>query len=156
MEKNISEKIRKIVGIAVLVCVSLLIFENIQTANTIYIKKDLESQAALSYMTRVADRMEEQEEYIPGETPVVFIGEYAVGESLNGFEKYEVITGVEYHSPITFYDTYKDYFRYELGRPISLEDADAFENNQQVIEMPVFPKEGSVTMIDSTLVVKLK
>ena len=156
MEKNIPDKIRKIVGIAVLVCVSLLIFENIQTANTIYIKKDLESQAALSYMTRVADRMEEQEEYIPGETPVVFIGEYAVGESLNGFEKYEVITGVEYHSPITFYDTYKDYFRYELGRPISLEDADAFENNQQVIEMPVFPKEGSVTMIDSTLVVKLK
>ena len=156
LEKNISDKAKKILGTAVLVCVALVIAENIQTANTIYVKKDLESQAALSYMTRVADRMEEVEEYIPGETPVVFIGEYAVGETMNGFEKYEVITGAEYHSPITFYDTYKDYFRYMLGRKISLEDAGDFAGNERVLEMPVFPKEGSIAMIDDTLIVKLQ
>ena len=75
---------------------------------------------------------------------------------MNGFEKYEVITGVEYHSPITFYDTYKDYFRYILGRPIVLEDANGFEQDERVLEMPVFPKEGSIVMIDGTLVVKLQ
>lgn len=156
LEKHISEHIQKGLGIAVLVCVSLTIVENIQTANSIYVKKNLESQATMSYMTRVADRMEEEEEYIPGETPVVFIGEYAVGDSMTGFEKYEVITGAEYHSPITFYDTYKDYFRYILGRSISLEDAAAFEEDTRVLEMPAFPKEGSIGMIDGTLVVKLK
>ena len=75
---------------------------------------------------------------------------------MNGFEKYEVITGVEYRSPITFYDTYKDFFRYVLGRPISLEDAGTFESNESVQKMPVFPKEGSIEMIDDTLIVKLK
>lgn len=156
LEKNVSEKVKKIVGIAVCICISLTIAENIQTSNTIYVKKNLESQATLSYMTRVAERMEEEETYVPGETPVVFIGEYAVGASMNGFEKYEAVTGVEYHSPITFYDTYKDYFRYILGRPIVLEDANGFEQDERVLEMPVFPKEGSIVMIDGTLVVKLQ
>lgn len=155
-EKNIPAVFKKWLGIAVLVCISFTILENIQTANTIYVKKNLEFQSTLSYMTRVADRMEEIEDYTPGETPVVFIGEYAVGNSMNGFEKYEVITGMEYRSPITFYDTYKDFFRYVLGRPISLEDAESFELNETVQNMPVFPKAGSVEMIDDTLVVKLK
>lgn len=156
LEKNVSDKLKKVLGTAVCVCIAIIIAENIQTANTIYVKKNLEAQATLSYMTRVAERMEEEEEYIPGETPVVFIGEYAVGASMTGFEKYEVITGVEYHSPITFYDTYKDYFRYMLGRPISLEDAGALESDERVDQMPVFPKEGSVVMLDGTLVVKLQ
>ena len=155
-EKNIPEALKKWLGIAMLVCISLTIVENIQTANTIYVKKNLEFQSTLSYMTRVADRMEEAEDYIPGETPVAFIGEYAVGNSMNGFEKYEVITGVEYHSPITFYDTYKDFFRYVLGRQISLEDADSFLSREEVEHMTVFPKEGSIEMIDGTLVVKLQ
>lgn len=155
-EKNVSGLIKKGLGITVLVCIFLTIVENIQTSNTIYVKKNLEYESTLSYMTRVAERMEEEEEYIPGETPVALIGEYAVGNTMTGFEKYEVITGAEYHSPITFYDTYKDYFKYILGRPISLADAAGFEDDERVLEMPVFPKEGSSAMIDGTLVVKLK
>ena len=155
-EKKVPAALKKWLGIVVLVCISLTIVENLQTSNTIYVKKNLEFESTLSYMTRVADRMEEVEEYIPGETPVVFIGEYAVGDSIIGFEKYEVITGVEYHSPITFYDTYKDFFRYVLGRPISLEDAGNFEEHEDVLEMPAFPKEGSIAMIEGTLVVKMK
>ena len=156
LEKNVSKLVKRVLGITVCVCISLTVAENIQTSNIIYVKKNLESQATLSYMTRVAERMEEEERYIPGETPVVFIGEYAVGEAMNGFEKYEVITGVEYRSPITFYDTYKDYFRYCLGRPIALEDLDSFQNDERVLEMSVFPKEGSIAMMDGTLVVRLK
>ena len=155
-ERKLPTVLKKWLGIIVLACISLTIVENLQTSNTIYVKKNLELQSTLSYMTRVAERMEEEEAYIPGETPVVFIGEYAVGDSMTGFEKYEVITGVEYHSPITFYDTYKDYFRYVLGRPISLEDAGRFEEHEDVQEMPVFPKEGSIALVDGTLIVKLK
>ena len=155
-EKSAAEVINRGIGILVVLCVCLTIMENIQTANTIYVKKELEYDSTLSYMTRVADCMEEEKGYIPGETPVAFIGEYAIGKSRTGFEKYEVITGIGYDSPITFYDTYKDYFKYVLGRPISLTEADSFENNEIVSEMPVFPNEGSIYMIDDTLVVKLK
>lgn len=155
-EKNLSGNVKKVLVIAVLVCVFITLVENVQTANTIYVKKVLEYESTLSYMTRVADRMEEEAEYVPGETPVVFIGEYAVGEAMSGFEKYEVITGMENKSPITFYDTYKDYFRYVLGRTIALSDADDFIEDSRVADMPCYPKEGSIEMIDGTLVVKLK
>lgn len=155
-EKQVSDLLKNVCKFLVLCCLLLTILENIQTSNTIYVKKDLEAQSTLSFMTRVADRMEENEDYIPGETPVVFLGEYAVGQTMTGFEKYEVITGVQYHSPITFYDTYKDYFRYILGRPIVLADVQTVEAQAEISEMPVFPKEGSIAMIDGTLVVKLQ
>lgn len=155
-EKQLSDPLKNGWKILVIGCLMLTILENVQTSNTIYVKKDLEAQSTLSFMTRVADRMEENEDYIPGETPVVFLGEYAVGQSLAGFEKYEVITGAQYHSPITFYDTYKDYFRYVLGRPIVLADVQTVETQEKIGELPVFPKEGSIAMVDGTLVVKLQ
>lgn len=155
-ENRLSDQVKGGWKVLVLGCLVFMILENIQTSNTIYVKKDLEAQTTLSFMTRVADRMEENEDYIPGETPVAFIGEYAIGSTMAGFENYEVITGVEYHSPITFYDTYKDYFRYVLGRQISLSDASALGEREEVLEMPVFPKEGSIAMVDGTLVVKLQ
>lgn len=155
-EKSISEKIKKIFFPVIMLCLFLIIIENIQTANTIYVKKNLEAQSTLSYMTRVADKMEEQKEYIPGETPVVFIGEYAVGVERAGFEKYEVIVGAGSKSPITYESTYKKYFRYVLGRVIEVEDSSQLKTDERVLKMPVFPKEGSISMIGDVLVVKLK
>lgn len=152
----VNNLLKKVLILTVILCISLTVMENIQTSNTVYVKKRLEYEATLSYMTRVSDRMEEQDGYIPGETPVVFIGEYAVGNTILGFERYEMITGVEYHSPITFYDTYKDYFKYVLGRPISLMDAETVQNDERILHMPIYPKEGSIAMIDGVLIVKLE
>lgn len=146
---------KKVAYILLVGSLFLTITENIQTSNSIYVKKDLEYQATLSYMTRVADRMEEQEDYIPGETPVMIIGENVIGNSKSGFERYEIITGVSGRGSVTYHDTYKDYFKYILARPISLHYDDELKNSEKVLEMPVFPKQGSVQMIDGVLVVKL-
>lgn len=156
-KKNVTNTfIRKAFYILVTGCLVLVIAENVQTANSVYMKKDLEYQATLSYMTRVADRMEEQEDYVPGETPVMFIGENAVGNSKIGFERYEIITGAGENGSVTYYDTYKDYFKYVLARPISICYEEELKNSQEVLEMSVFPKEGSVKMVDGVLVVKLE
>ena len=53
---------------------SLLIGLNIIHANQLYIKRDLELSSTLSVMTRILNRAEETEGYIPGETPVVPFG----------------------------------------------------------------------------------
>lgn len=153
---SITENAKKMVSFLVMGCMLIIMMGNIQTSNTIYLKKELEYQATFSYMTRVADSMEEHAEYIPGETPVVFIEEGALGKSMPGFEKFENITGVENQSPITFYNTYKAYFKYVLGRPLSLMDTDEVECDERVLQMPAYPKEGSIEMIDEILVVKLK
>lgn len=155
-EEKISEKIKRIFGIAIMLCMVVTITENIQVSNTIYVKKDLEAQSTLSYMTRVAEKMEEQEAYIPGETPVVFVGECVIGVKRAGFEKYEIITGAEYLSPITYESTYRRYFRHILGRPIDVMEGSELKNDDRVLEMPSFPKEDSIQMIDGTLVVKLQ
>ncbi len=147
---------RKNLMLLIGVCVFLINMENVQAANTIYVKKNLEATSTLSYMTRVADAMEEQEEYIPGETPVAFIGENVIGQERRGFQKYEILMGVGYRSPITYESTYGKYFMFMLGRPMVSADASEFENREEVLEMPAFPKEGSIAMIDGTLVVKLQ
>ena len=73
-----------------------LLCSNIQTANIVYTKKDLEQDAAQSLMTRVLYRLEEQEDYVPGETKLVFAGVSALlGEKIPGFEAYYDITGCE-------------------------------------------------------------
>ena len=154
-KENIETNIKRIVFLMLVGSLFLTITENIQTSNTIYVKKNLESQATLSYMTRVVERMEEQEEYVPGETPVVIIGQDVVGISKYGFEKYEVITGASASGVVTYLDTYEDYFEYILGIPINLCEDVKLQQDSRVIEMSDFPKEDSVQMIDGTLVVKL-
>lgn len=154
-KENVTTIVKRIAYILLVGSLFFTITENIQTSNSIYVKKDLEYQATLSYMTRVADRMEEQEEYIPGETPVMFIGENVVGNSKYGFERYEVLTGVSGQGAVTYSDTYKDYFKYILARPVSFGYDEEIKNSEEVLDMPVFPKEGSVKMVEGILVVKL-
>lgn len=154
-ESAVTNKTKKLLHGIVMISLLLVISGNIQTANTIYVKKDLEYQSTLSYMTRVVERMEQQDGYIPSETPVVIVGENAIGITRYGFEPYTNITGAELTSPITFYGTYEQYFEYVLGTPILLSSNEDIANGIIVEDMPVFPKEGSVKMIDDTLVVKL-
>ena len=154
-EGTVPDKVKKVFQTMILLCVCFTIWENVQTANAIYVKKDLEYQTTLSYMTRVAERMEEQEDYVPGETPVVLLGGETIGNSKYGFERYQVITGVEANSPITYYDTFEDYLEYILGISVNLTEDSTIVNEQKVVEMPAFPKEGSIIMLDGTMVIKL-
>lgn len=154
-EWTAKKEIKKAVNYLVIGCMVVIILGNIQTSNTLYLKKDLEYQSTLSYMTRVAEKMEENEAYVPGETPVVFVGEDAIGGVMPGFEGYETITGVSTSSPITFYETYEKYFKYVLNIPLNLWEDETIAEDERVLEMPVFPKEGSIAMIDGVLVVKL-
>ena len=153
---DFGRKYGKFVYGVVIGCLLIVVSGNIQTSNTIYVKKDLEYQSTLSYMTRVADRMEQQEDYVPGETPVMIVGDDSIGMTRYGFEAYTSITGAELESPITFYDTYEKYFDYVLGRTVCFYDDDTLKNDERVLEMPSFPKAGSVRMVDGVLVVKLK
>lgn len=139
----------------VILCILLIAAENVQTANTVYVKKKLEYESTLAYMTRVADEMEEQEGYVPGVTPVLFVGKN-VGEYRDGFERYNLITGASIAGPITYYDTYTAYFEYVLGRPIVYIENDELKYGSEVYTMPAYPQSGSIRMVEGTLVVKMR
>ncbi len=144
---------------------ALLLFSNVQTANNVYTKKDLEQTACLSLMTKVMYRVEEQPDYVPAETPLVFVG---VSPLLNGkipgFEDYYDIAGAEYSSPLVksaasyFYNGYAAYLRYILNSSAVPADADTWirlHQDPRVQSMPIWPAEGCIQVLDGVMVVRL-
>ena len=71
---QISALLRRFVMWVAYVLVAVLLVQNVTIANTAYVKKELDADATLSTMTRVADQLEQREDYVLGETPVAFIG----------------------------------------------------------------------------------
>ena len=146
----------RVIYISIVFSLFIIIYENIQIANTVYVKKNLEYQSTLSYMTRVLDAIEQQEEYVAGQTRVMFVGEDLEGAERYGFEEYKILIGSGPNLSITYYGTYEKYFEYILGTSLSIYEDRDFLNDRRVEQMPVFPKKGSLKMIDEVLVVKLK
>ena len=151
-------------GIAA-VLMLLLLCANIQTANIVYTKKQLEQEAAGSLMTRVLMRLEQHEDYVPGETPLVFAGvSDQLREKIPGFEAYYDITGCETASPIVKstasynYNIYAAYFRYLLNNPAVIADWELWNRMQEdprVAELPIYPAEGCMRILDGVMVVRM-
>lgn len=138
-----------------LVCV--ILWGNVQLANALYLQKDMISRANQSFFTRIVTDMENTEGYIPGETPVVFIGLPDL-EPIPGFEDIEV-TAIDKRvirkpNP-TFYQAYFDYV---MLNPAVMADAKTWRNLQRdktTLAMPSYPQKGSIRMLDDILVVRL-
>ncbi len=146
--------------LAKIVCsvfILIVLFNNIVLANKVYIKKDLEQDAALSYFTRVVAKMDELEGYDNKTTPVVFIGMPEHFKSnMSGFDNnYMLGVTYSYVPGAALPSFYKQYFMYKLQYPIVTVDNTAYEKMKTVKNMPVFPDEGSLLMINDVLVVKL-
>lgn len=141
--------------------VLVILYGNVQTANALYVKKDLEQDAYLSMMTRVVYRMEEQDGYIPGETPVVFVGLPSnMNKVIPGFESYTQILGMDSNDVLVWHerDRWMAYFRYILSDPAVFAEEPIWTQIQEdtrVLEMPSYPEKGSIEMLDGNLVVKL-
>lgn len=146
----------------VTVClVFLVLWGNVQTANAAYLKKDLEQQANLSLFTRIVYQMENYDGYVTGETPVVFVGTpEALLDTIPGFEQIYNITGcwnsfvLNSGEP----DRYRAYFDYILLNPAIMADSELWlqmQSDSRVTNMPCYPAEGSVAIVDGVLVVKM-
>lgn len=139
--------------------VSFTLLGNVVFANQLYLKKDLEWDATIGYMTRMLDRVEQLEGYVPKETPVAFVGNMmysplqAPRENLDGFWR---VTGAGTQFSPTYVGTEAKYLQQVFGYPFkAANNLDEIKALEQVQNMPPFPQNGSVQMIDGTAVVKL-
>lgn len=141
--------------------VFVLLYGNVQTANGVYLKKDLEREAFLSLMTRVVYRMESCDGYEPGTTPVVFVGDAEQLISvIPGFEEYRRITGADFAQTTSMQTNYRAqrYIYYVMGNPAVMAQEpvwSAMQQDPRVARMPSYPEEGSVQILDDVMVVKL-
>lgn len=136
----------------------VILIHNVQTANAVYVKKELEDEATLSTMTRVLSAVEAQESYVYGQTPVAFIGTISAHKGIPGTEQISTVTGVDGKSSITYQETYRAYFDSVLQYDICLcsqDELDRLHDSEEVQAMAVFPDHGSVKTMDGVIVVKM-
>ena len=155
-EEAISWKSRgRIVAVAL---IGLLIFQNVQTSNTVYMKKDVERQATISRVTSILTMIEQQEGYVYGQTPVALLG-YPLSDEETMLQEGNIsdLTGAG-AAQITYSIVWNSYLADVLNYKINLcgvQQVNELMARPEVVEMSCFPSYGSVRMIDGIIVVKL-
>ena len=142
-------------------CLCAFLLLNIRTANEMTLKRDLEFSATTSAMSRVLDRAERTQGYVPGETPVVLIGmlpSSAIAMERPGFESVAQAQGMRYTYSAAYETSNYWYLRMALGEPINLvshEERARLSADPLAASMPAFPAQGCCQMIDGTLFIRI-
>ena len=130
-------------------------------SNQVYLKKNLEQQSTLSVMTRVIDRMERTEGYVPGGTPVALMGSLEkspLAMTRDGFAHLEDFDAASDRFAADGVEENTWYMWEIMGYPcnfVSSYEAELLAESEEGRSMPVFPAQGSCRMIDGILAVKL-
>ena len=153
------EKTKKAVGVLLTLCIAVICWQYTVQANQIYLKKDLENRFTSSQMTRIMTQVEQRDDYVPGETKMLFAGDIT-SQVLHRNEllQYWGYTGVGINTPIQSWSLYKPYLEYMLGIKVNYcsgEQRWALVTDQRVMDMPIYPQKGCMQMIDDVLVIKI-
>ncbi|MBR0164388.1 MAG: glucosyltransferase domain-containing protein [Lachnospiraceae bacterium] len=140
--------------LCVLIALDLLLA---RYANVCYLGAAYMQSEAASYFQNLAGRVQATEGYTP-DMEVVYIGEYDKdGDVLPVYDQFSVIQTFPYpHSAkeLINYYTWKDFCALWCGFDPPLGDATRYEHLRRVKDMPVYPADGSVQIIDGRIVVK--
>ncbi len=140
-------------------CLVLLI--NIWCANTLTLKRDLEFQSTLSIMSRVLERAEDLEGYVPGETPVLIDGilnATRMTMERKGYETIRQMQGAWYTVSAAYESAMNWYLMHILGERMNLVP---YRQRQKVLDtldvsaLEAYPSEKCVRIIDGYLVLKI-
>ncbi len=118
------------------------------------LKKELDHQATLTLASRMIDRVELLEGYVPGETPVAFVGRLDHNTYLNhgrkAFSNIQQTAGLwdDYGATYNMGRYLTDYLNY----PLVWDTETDFSHRTEVEDMPVFPAADSIAMVDGTVV----
>lgn len=147
--------------LAALICAALgfICLSGVMLANHVYLEKDLQDKASLTVATRMLTLIEAVPGYVPGQTPVCFVGLPYYNSYLQ-FDRH-ILTpnqrrvGTESNLAFTFHP--RRYFRNILAQPLGdcpykPEDLLA---TPQLQELPQFPAQGAVAVFNNTIFVKI-
>lgn len=142
---------------AALVLLCCVLWQHTVYANQVYMKKELDHTATVTVAARIIDRIELTEGYVPGETPVAFVGRLDRNTYLNhGRDEF-----LELDKTVGLWSDYSA--TYNLGRyltdylnyPLEWDTVTDFSQHEEVRSMPAFPAVDGIRMIDGTVVIKL-
>ena len=154
VEKNSRTAILRIASVVLLCCV---LWQHTVYANQVYMKKELDHSATVALASRIIDRIELTEGYIPGETPVAFVGRLDRNTYLNHgrdeFAELDHTVGLwsDYSATYNLGRYLTDYLNY----PLVWDTETDFSQHEEVQTMPTFPSADGIRMVDGTVIVKL-
>ncbi len=126
-------------------------------ANQAYMKKDLEKNTTLVLASQIVNRIESVEGYVPGKTGVAFAGVMTRDELLlrrrAPFADLEGVMGLGWNYAATY--NLGRYLTDYLAYPLVWDTSRDYAALEEVERMPLFPAQGSVAMVEGTVVVKL-
>ena len=136
-------------------CILCLIWSNSVYANQVYLKKSLQEESVQSLMTRIVADIEDMEGYVPGETPVAFVGSFEkspyVEQTLKGFEA--IIPYGMGNTALTYVGTDYALLQFELNVQMNLIRVDS--DTKEIRQMSTYPNQGSIGYVDDVLIVKI-
>lgn len=147
------------IRIVVMLLVSVMLLNNVQFANACYSKKDLEDKATLSFLTRVIDRIEQDDKYEQGLSKVIFVGDTKkMLDPIPGLENLYRVNGQEYPISTTGRKKFIAYFDYILVNPIVIADEDVWDSmqdNADALKLDIFPAKECSAIINGYYVIRL-
>jgi len=153
-------KLFKYLKVLSLVFIAFTIFSNIQVSNTVYAKKVYAEKGTYATMIRAVSKLENYENYVYGESKVIFIGCPKLSE-VGNFKENSIlnnITGVSNESSITTYVCYEPYFENVLNYDINLgsffEMLELLEYDE-VKNMNSFPSNDCIKEINGIIIFKM-
>ena len=130
-------------------------------ANQAYLRINLDLDTSLSIMTQVIHRLENREDFIPGQTQTAFIGSLSRSPLVHereGFEHLAVMDVLKGETSIQSQSLTTWFFWQTLGYPmncLSDYEQEQLASRPEVAAMPDFPHPDSIRRIEDTLVVHL-
>lgn len=130
-------------------------------SNQVYLKKNLEFESTLSLMSRVIQRIEETEGYVPGYTPVAILGtpeDSVFSVERKGFEHLSALDAASGSYAVSTDEDMIWYCWEVLGYPlnfVSTFELEQIKQSEAAGALPAFPDEGCCTFIGETLVIRL-
>ncbi|MDE6749446.1 MAG: glucosyltransferase domain-containing protein [Lachnospiraceae bacterium] len=149
-----AHSMRWFISYATSILLSVIIWSNVVYANQTYYKKSLQEQAAISLMTRIVNDIERHEGYIPGVTPVAFIGSFEKSPytvELSGFT--DITPYGMGRTALTYFGTDYAMLKYVINVNMNLTRVD--ELDAEMFSMPCYPVDGSINYIGDVLIIKI-
>lgn len=155
---------------------AIVIWINIVFANQVYAKKALQEESARYEMTKLVQEVESIDGYKRGETRVILTGYINDNDYFSSLDKLDMIQGVGIDRTMFSYGrTIGEYVNYVFNANMNfyVEDVNSrmfrvgddanYEENwidsevpyDMIKNLPVYPEEGSVTMINGAVVIRL-
>lgn len=157
-EISLSDRIKQIVkkGIYGIVVVFVFIIGAlyIRYDNFCYLQTELRQEKAISYYTTLVARIQSVEDYDKN-YPIAFINaEQKFNEADEIDSRFDMIVTNPYNAEMVNSYNWDDFMKLWVGFDPSFAKSEDFEDNEIVRDMPSYPDDGSIQVIDSVVVVK--